>query len=247
GSGGGRVAILWLSLVALAANPAWLGLPGSYMLSNGAVVIALWLPAAALAGGAIAGALGQLAALPIAARALRRATLSHPSLLTDCSSIITLLAALALSDAARDTLNPGTVLATAEDRRALAAAAGVLPADALVAVAVREWQLQTFMGADGGYYVGVLTPGRAIVPPLLYGLGPPDRARAISAQLAELERVQSDPAALAARMRRAGAEFLYVGSRSPLPPAARAALAASSDFDPLVAEGEARLYRLRHP
>jgi hypothetical protein len=247
GARGPRVALLWLALVAPAANPSWLGLPGSYMLSNGAVVIALWLPAAALAGAGLVRTAADLAASPPIAARLGRLAGADRRLVEHGAALLIVLAGLALSDGASRTLNPGTVLASAEDRRALAAAARVLPADALVAVAVREWQLQTYMGADAGYYVGVLTPGRAVVPPVLYGLGPPEWARAISADLADLERSQLDPAALTARMRRTGADYLYVGSLSPLPPAERAALAGAAELETLVAEGEARLYRLRRP
>src|SRR5207248_2252984 len=107
------VALLWLLLVTVAANPAFFGLPGSYLISNGAVVIALWLPAAALAGGGFAWAIEALG---------RR--LGHRRRWLDAAAAPAILVAgLALSGAARDTLNPGTVLATPGDRQSLAAVA----------------------------------------------------------------------------------------------------------------------------
>lgn len=220
GSVGAQVAAGLLVLVLVAANPGTLGLPGSYLLSNGAVVIALWLPAAALTG---CGLEWLMARVPMR---------WQPGL-----PVAVLTAGLLLSGGARDTLNAGTVLATAADRRGLEAAAAVLPAGARVAVSVREWQLRTFMGTDGGYWVGLLTPGRAIVPPLLYGLGPPDGARAISDDLAGWEAAWGDPSALLARMRAQKVDWLFAGERGTFD--------APPELELVLREEGAALYRLR--
>jgi hypothetical protein len=215
GSHRARIGVIWLALALVAANPGWLGLPGSYLVSNGALAIALWLPASAL--------IGQLVDwLPP-----RAARLATPAIL---------LVAIALGRPALEAVNLSTVLATPADRRALQAAARVLPADAVVAVHVREWQLATYMGADAGYWIGILTPGRAIVPPLLYGLGPADAARATTERLRGWEAAQADPPELLRRMRDSGVQWLFVGERGPPAPAG---------LTPVVVEGRAGLYRLR--
>jgi hypothetical protein len=220
------VAALWLGLALVAANPGWLGLPGSYLLSNGALVIALWLPAAALAGH-VAASIGGVAGrrLGPAGRA-GAARLAAPAIL---------IGGVALGRPALEAVNPTTVLATAADRRALEAAARLLPSDAVVAVHVREWQLATYMGGDGGYWVGLLTPARAIVPPLLYGLGPVETARATTDWLREWEVASERPDDLVRRMRATGVEWLFVGERGRTAPIA---------LVPVVLEGRAGLYRL---
>jgi hypothetical protein len=217
---------LWLGLALLAANPGWVGLPGSYLISNGALVIALWLPAAALVGH-LASSAGGAGARRLAPRWRTGAgRLAAPAIL---------VAGVALARPALEAVNPTTVLATAADRRALEAAARHLPGDAVVAVQVREWQLATYMGADGGYWVGVVTPGRAIVPPLLYGLGPAATARATTERLRAWEAASGRPEELVRRMRATGVEWLFVGERGRPAPAG---------LTPIVLEGRAGLYRL---
>jgi hypothetical protein len=155
-----------------------------------------------------------------------------------------LAAAIGLAGPTLTALNPSTVLATAADRRALEAAARVVPDDAVVATNVREWQLGTYMGADGGYWIGVVTPGRAIVPPLLYGLGPAARAAATSERLARWAAAPTDAGELADRMRDSGVEWLFVGERGG--PIDARWLRREAGFDPVVVErGAARLLRLR--
>ena len=245
GPGGGRVAILWLGLVGLAANPAWLGLPGSYMLSNGAVVIALWLPAAALAGGALAHALGQLAAF------LARRPLPGAALVTRHSSLVTLLAALALSNGAAATLKPGA--GSGHGRRSTRAGRGRrCPASRRAGgrggarVAARDvhgrrrWLLRRRSDAwASDRAAAALRPGAARAG-----------ARDLSEELAEFEQVaQTDPRALAAQHAPHGGPSTSSSAAARRSRRTeRAALASSSgDFEPLVAEGEARLYRLRRP
>lgn len=234
GSFGAWVAVAWLALVFAAANPGMLGLPGTYWLSNGAVVIALWLPAAALVGGGIGAAASTLAE-----RAPERSRRWGARL---APVAIVLLAAL-FSGGPMAALNPTTVLATERDRRFLEGLGAVLPTDALVAVNAREWQLRTYTGSDGGYWIGVITPGRAIVPPLLYGLGPPDQARATSERLARWQAGGGDPRALAAQMREMGASWLFVGERGGSIEADR--LTPADGFELVLADGPVRLYRLR--
>ncbi|HEV8636597.1 MAG TPA: hypothetical protein VG370_20445 [Chloroflexota bacterium] len=235
GGRGARVALLWLALALAAANPGWLGLPGSYLVSNGSLVISLWLPAAGLVGGLV-GWIGAALRDRLGGVGGRLATL--------VAAPAALVAAIGLAGPTLTALNPSTVLATAADRRALEAAARVLPADAVVATNVREWQLGTYMGADGGYWIGVVTPGRAIAPPILYGLGPPERAAATSERLARWAAASTDAGELAGRMRDSGVEWLFVGERGG--PIDARWLTREAGFEPVVVErGAARLLRLR--
>lgn len=233
GSLGAWTLLAWAALVFVAANPALLGLPGTYMLSNSSVVIALWLPASAVIGcglGALADAVAGRLNPQLACRMQRVAP------------VVLLLTAAALTRPPLAALNPGTILATPRDRAVLQRLRDVLPPDALVAVAVREWQLRTFMGSDAGYWIGVITPGRAIAPPLLYGLGPPDHARAISERLARWEAAARDGQALASQMREMGALWLFLGERGAIDPTA---LTPDAGFGLVLEDGPVRLYRLR--
>ena len=227
-------AVGWLALVFVASNPAMLGLPGTYLLSTGSVVIALWLPASAALGCAAAWLIGATK---------RRVALVRARWLGWLAPAAVGLIGLALADAPLGALNAGTVLATPADRRALAAAARLLPPDAVVAVNAREWQLGIYMGSDAGYWIGVVTPGRAIVPPLLYPLGPPAETRATAERLARWQASGGDVNALVAQMRAMGASWLFLGEKGGSIDAAR--VAADPRFELLAAEGHARLYRLR--
>ena len=94
----------------------------------------------------------------------------------------------------------------------------------------------------GGYWIGVVTPGRAIVPPLLYGLGPSDGARAISEELARWQTDEADPSALVRRMRTEQVDWLFLGERSAIDPAP---LASIPTLTPIYTDGPIRLYHLQ--
>jgi hypothetical protein len=227
-------ALLWLGLVAAFSNSARLGLPGGAYLGNPAVLISLWLPAAALVGAGVGAALDAIGPRlrPAARRWLHGLV---PPLL--------LVAGCALSGDALASLNPSTVLATERDRRVLERLDEVVPADDLIAVNSRPWQFSIHAGADAGAWIGVATRARAIVPPVLYALEPAERFTARSERLAGWEAADGDPAALAERMRLFGARWLFVGERGGAVDAG--ALTPDAGFELVLADGGARLFRLR--
>ncbi len=228
------VALVWMVLVAIAANPGRVGLPGTYLMSNGAVLISLWLPASCLAGA------GVCAVGTRVVNALPRLQLTRVLPLVAPMLII---AALAMSGSVQSSLNPTTVLATAADRRALERMRLLIPNEAPVAVNVRVWQLGTYMGTDAGYWIGVVAPGRSIVPPLLYGLGPVDRARGISERLAAWESAMIDADAIVTWMREQGIVWLFIGERGG--PIDATQLTPARGFELVLEESTARLWKLR--
>jgi hypothetical protein len=234
GHPGAIAATAWAVLLALAVAGERLGLPGGSLLGAGSVLISLWLPAAALVGGGIAAAFDA---------ATGRAPRDWRARLAGLTAPAVILAGLALSRPTVESLNPSLVLATARDRSALARLSAIVAPDALVAVNVRDWQFGIYAGADAGYWVGIASSGRAIVPPVLYALAPIDDFRAASARIGRFAAAGGDPARIASEMRRLGAEWLFVGERGGAIDAR--GLTPAAGFELVLADGGARLYRLR--
>jgi hypothetical protein len=197
-------------------------------------VISLWLPAAALVGAGVGTAISAIGARLGAGGRAWLSRLAPPALL---------VAGCLFSGDALASLNPSTVLATERDRNVLERLDAVVPPGDLVAVNSRSWQFSIHAGADAGAWIGVATRAPAIVAPVLYALAPVESFLATSARLATWEAAGGDPAALAEQMRLMGARWLFVGERGGAIDAA--ALTPDAGFELVLADGGARLFRLR--
>jgi hypothetical protein len=154
----------------LLINPLTVALPYLWLITNDVVVISIFMPLGALAGG---GAALLYESLPPARRWPRAAG--------------ALAAALALgaagygASAQRDVLNQSTVLATADDRAAIEWAAANTPPDARFLVNSAAWLSTARRGADGGWWLLPLAGRWTTAPPVLYAYGDPGYVRHVNA------------------------------------------------------------------
>lgn len=151
-SGLGLLAV-WVGLLAALLNLNWFGLPVIRIASNNSAIIALFVPVCLAAAGWVAWALGQLAPLGWA-------------------EMVTGLVALGLTiggaQGMREVVNPVTVLATPADRVAMRWIRENVGPQARFAVQVWRWQGPIYAGADGGYWLQLLTDRESVLPPALY-------------------------------------------------------------------------------
>jgi len=152
--------------VAAALQIRLAGVVFARLASNASAEIALFLPLALAAGGALAAAARCLLprrAVPVAITAV---------LLASSAAGLVVL---------RDIVVPQTVLADADDAAAMQWIRGQTPVDARFAVNARRWMGDVFMGTDGGYWIPLMTGRAAIVPPALYAWTlPADKVAAIN-------------------------------------------------------------------
>lgn len=110
-----------------------------------------------------------------------------------------------------DIVNPVTRLADHRDARALSWIDTRLPANAKFAVDARPWMTPSWIGVDGGYWIGVATKAESILPPSIYAWSlPPARVEEINRRL--MLWADRDPRALD-QLRADGVTHVYVRAR----------------------------------
>jgi hypothetical protein len=179
----------WCGLVALVVNPGWLGLASLGFMNNATAVIALFVPLSVLTGQAflilwdlVPAWLSRLASRDI--QAVVRAALA----------LFVALAGVWGAKGMISIVNPATVLATAEDMAAMQWIAENTPTDAVFVINTHHWQLGTFAGTDGGYWIPQLTGRKTLLPDLSYSYGHPDyvqRIREMAQLVSELENANA--------------------------------------------------------
>lgn len=199
---------VWVMAGWLAVTFALLNIgPGSWLVNNNSWAISLFVPGALLVGWG-AERLWALAGV------WSRRRPAHAGLL-----LIAVLAGLAAALGLRGlrgqvlALNPLTVLATPDDRAALAWVADHTPAEAVFLTNSWRWQVTTWSGPDGGAWVWPLTGRRTTMPPLDYWLEPTwePEVRAFNERLAALRDADS-PEALAL-LQDGGVTHVFIGAR----------------------------------
>ncbi len=152
---GPLVVVAWSALMVLAANPAWLGLPGTGAISNFAIVIAAYIPAALLTGFLAAEAISRLPRQDLA------------------QALIAVLALAAGLWGAQERLRDVEVAKYAYVSRPDVRAANWIQentaADARFLVnAAPAYGGTSIVGADGGWWLPLLARRQNTVPPLNY-------------------------------------------------------------------------------
>ncbi|HEY3231041.1 MAG TPA: hypothetical protein VGJ87_17575, partial [Roseiflexaceae bacterium] len=182
----------WVAVLALLANPALVGLPYTWLLTNDVVVISLFIPVGVLLGGGACMLMTWLESRCWATDGRRPTDDGIIDVVSGRWSVVSrrwpfvrgaiviAIGALALWGAwdLRSVINPDTVLATQADVAAIAWADANTPADARFLVNAAPW-LNIQRGADGGWWLLPLAGRWVSAPPILYIYGPPDYVREI--------------------------------------------------------------------
>lgn len=147
----------WALLVVLAANPGWLGLPGSGILSNFAVFIAAYLFAACLIAAALAWLVDRL---------LQR----RPVFLLWMVALLAIAVAILGTPARLRDIQPAAhALGTRADLRAFAWIRDNLPTDARFLVnSFSAYGDTIYVGSDGGWWLPQMTERKSSLPPMIY-------------------------------------------------------------------------------
>jgi hypothetical protein len=193
------------AVAVLVTNPQWLGYHATWLFNNTALIITLFLPMAILVAVLLARA--TAAVLELAPGAWRR-----PAVAVLASVFFTVVLASAWRSI--DIVNPVTVVATEADMEAMAWIGDHTAADAGFLSGVREWQHDTYVGTDGGYWIPLLTGRRTLVPPALYTFGSPDYFYQVQAILDRLADVKAaGDAVVKELMAQNGLEYVYLGAK----------------------------------
>ncbi len=206
-----QVALLvaWVGLWFLLANLQVFGLPETWFMDNTAVAISLWLPVAVLCGWLVGDVTEALARWLDARR-------DRPTFMALRSGILLGIApVLALVGCWRhvDIINPVTVLATADDVRAMEWIEQSVPDDALFLINTRQWQGELWVGADGGWWIPVISGRQVTLPCVLYQQGDAAYRDEILSLASAVEAAPSvNDSGLLTRLVERGVTHVYVGA-----------------------------------
>ncbi len=142
----------------------------------------------------------------------------------------------------RNIINPRTVLADADDRRAVLWAAANTPPDAVFLINTVYWQGGLFRGVDGGWWLLPLANRRTLLPPMLYSFADPayiDQTNRLAEEVSTLRGCTEDFWSL---VREQGVTYIYIkeGSGSLQP----AELDSCHGVVEIFRTGKVRIYRV---
>jgi hypothetical protein len=111
-------------------------------------------------------------------------------------------------------VNPDTVLATQADLHAIQWIQTTLPGDSLFLINTRYWQLDMYVGTDGGYWIQPLTGRRTLLPPLPYVFGSADYVQHVADLARTVAEAQDvDSPEFLELLHREGVTHVYVGAK----------------------------------
>lgn len=233
--------VLWSFLMALAANPSWLSLPGTGVLTNFTVLIAAYIPA-----GLMAGFLASTALTLLPSRRAVQAVCALAVLAAGCWGAV---------DRLRDVDTYKHAYVTRPDVRATAWIRETMPPDARFLVnSGPAFGATSVVGTDGGWWLPLLAGRENSVPPLSYAneLRPGSELRQQIEKIARLadEAVITSPEVVDT-LRRAGVTHVYVGQRQglvndPSPTTIEPRqLLASSSYEPVYHQDRVWIFALK--
>jgi hypothetical protein len=199
----------WVLTLVVLANPyTFLRLPGTGLVNNFTIQIALYLPLAALVAVALADLGGWIGR--------RRAAPGRPLGVAAALAVL-LLALPGIWEATGEVEPAGYAMAFSPDLRAAAWIEENTPEDAVFHInGFPAFGGTAIAGSDGGWWLWYGARRATTVPPMLYdterSFEPQYREQVVTRFLA-LEAVEQEPAALAARLRDYGISHVYIGAR----------------------------------
>jgi hypothetical protein len=141
-------------------------------------------------------------------------------------------------------VNPATVLATVEDLSAMNWIKENTPLDAVFLINTRYWQLGTYVGTDGGYWIPQLTGRRTLLPALSYTYGAPDYVRHITDMARTVSEIKdADDPELQDILEQEKVTHVYVGARGG--PLAPQMLLGNSRYRPVYSTGAVWIFEVR--
>jgi hypothetical protein len=206
-----RLIVAWWALILLAANPAWLRLPGTGVLTNFAVFIAAYIPASLVFGAVIGREVSSYRAKDFLSTRITQA--SYLLILILLFAGVFWSARLRVADLQASTYS----LATRSDLRAVRWIHEKIPQNANILVnAFFAYGGSSIVGSDGGWWLPILAQRRTTLPPLNYSaeIGViPDYHQWTNALVAEIiEKGLDDPQVLDLLARR-GITHVYIGQQ----------------------------------
>jgi hypothetical protein len=109
----------------------------------------------------------------------------------------------------RNIINPRTVLADADDRRAVLWAAANTPVDAVFLINTQYWQNDLFRGVDGGWWLLPLANRRTLLPPMLYSFSDRAYIDQTNTVAAEVSTLKGCTEAFWSLVRKQGVTYIY--------------------------------------
>jgi len=219
---------LWWFFIILAANPQWLGLPGAGVLTNFAVFIALYIPAALLIGSPFAGLFTQSEKLKIENSKPLDEPLIQP-VNQEISRVrgvwgngflFLIVIGFSLWGARlriRDILPDQHALVTQPDMIAATWIQNNLPQDANFLVnSFFAYGDSLIVGSDAGWWLPLLVGRETTLPPINYVTerGPqPDYVRDINALTAEIEQKGINSPEVKELLRERQVSHIYIGQQ----------------------------------
>lgn len=195
------LAIIWFGLLFVAANPGTFHLPVYLYLNDGALAIAVFLPASVFAGYLLARAIAftrRFAWPPVAPWILALALFAG---------------ALSRSPNLVGIINPTCLLVRPGDIAALNWVRTNTPSDARFLVNSYLWAPNIYQGSDAGYWLPVLTGRRTTLPFLFYAVGPAAEVAAVNDFAAKSIAAARQPDQLARLAIAHGARYVFIGTR----------------------------------
>ena len=195
----------WWGLILILANPAWIGLPGTGILSNFAVFIAFYIPAALVLGSTI--------------EELMEPYLSRFPSFTNVfiTFLIIVTIGITIKYRIRDIQPNQFALATQSDLVAMDWIKENTPRDSRILVnSFFAYGGSTIVGSDGGWWIPLLTERKISVPPMPYTseVGPIPNYREYVNSLRQLieEKGYTDSSVIA-ELKKRGYQYAYIGDK----------------------------------
>ncbi|MCS7247287.1 MAG: hypothetical protein NZ840_03500 [Anaerolineales bacterium] len=195
----------WWGVVLLMANPDWIGLPGAGLLSNFAVFIAIYLPAALILGTVLAWLMETIQAQ------IR----SIAQILGLGAVVVTLL--LTWRSRIQDIQPDLHAMATGQDLRAMEWIQANTPQQTRILVnSFFAYGGSTVVGSDGGWWIPFLTKRKISVPPMPYTAeeGPfPNYVEYVNSLRRMIEEKGYVHPDVVAELKARGYEYAYIGEK----------------------------------